>query len=255
VRSRAPWPLALSARVYRLLLAAYPAGFRRAYGPQMTQVFRDCCRDAYRQGGILGLAGLWLRTLGDLGMTAAQEHLQKGDRMRLKRWFDVAVALPALLLLAPLLALIAAAIKLDSPGPALYKDRRIGQGGRPFAMYKFRTMTEDSGGSKQVTRVGRVLRATMLDELPQLFNILSGDMSLIGPRPAAPGEALLDDPAWRPVLAVRPGVSGLEQVIYGFAKPDPQRRLELNLRYLRERSLALDLKLLLRTLSALLGMK
>jgi lipopolysaccharide/colanic/teichoic acid biosynthesis glycosyltransferase len=244
----------LSTWVYRLLLAVYPAGFRRTYGPHMLQIFRDCCRDAYRQGGILGLGELWLHTLGDLGMTAVQEHLQKGSRMKLKRWFDVAVALIGLLLLAPLFALIAATIKLDSPGTVLYKDRRIGKDGRPFAMYKFRTMTatEESGGSRRVTRVGRVLRAAMLDELPQLFNILSGDMSLIGPRPAVPGEVQLDDSAWQRVLAIRPGISGLEQVTYGFAKVDPQRRLELNLRYIRERSLALDLKLLLHTCSALL---
>jgi lipopolysaccharide/colanic/teichoic acid biosynthesis glycosyltransferase len=86
----------------------------------------------------------------------------------------------------------------------------------------------------------------------RVSSILSGDMSLIGPRLAAPGEVLLDDSAWQRVLAIRPGISGLEQVTYGFAKVDPQCRLELNLRYIRERSLALDLRLLLRTCTTLL---
>jgi lipopolysaccharide/colanic/teichoic acid biosynthesis glycosyltransferase len=249
-----PGCLSLSERIYRALLLVYPAPFRREYGVQMAQVFCDCCRDAYRRSGRVGIAVLWTYTLCDLAASALDAHLSEEKRM-LKRMIDIVFALFWLWMLAPLLALIAIAIKLDSRGPVFYRDSRIGRGGQPFVMYKFRTMFVDGEQRRgaRVTRVGRLLRATLLDELPTFFNVLRGEMSLVGPRPPVPGVANLDDPAWRRVLTLRPGISGLEQVTNNFASVDAGQRLELNLRYLESRSALLDLKLLWRTLWLLIG--
>jgi lipopolysaccharide/colanic/teichoic acid biosynthesis glycosyltransferase len=192
--------------------------------------------------------------------------------MELKRLFDIAVALGALLLLAPVFLLIGALIKLDSSGPVLYKARRIGRGGRPFQMYKFRTMIVQADqlgpaltykDDPRITRAGRFLRRTHIDELPQLLNVLDGSMSLVGPRPEAPEYVDLEIAVWREVLSVRPGICGLAQLTYAVdeaamlqngATVDRDyvdrilpKKLKLDLRYIRDRSLLLDVRLLLRT--------
>ncbi len=140
-----------------------------------------------------------------------------------KRLIDAAVAGLALLGLSPLLALIGVAVRLDSPGPILYQARRVGRGGVEFSMYKFRTMHDrraehgpriTHGGDRRVTRVGRLLRRTKLDELPQLWNVVRGDMSLVGPRPEDPHYVALYTPEQRRVLDVRPGVTSLASVRY-----------------------------------------
>lgn len=193
--------------------------------------------------------------------------------MTSKRFFDIALSLIALLALVPVLVLIGILIKLDSRGPVLYQARRIGQGGRLFRMYKFRTMAADAEQSgpaltykddPRITRIGRFLRRVRIDEVPQLFNVLKGEMSLVGPRPEAPEYVDLEKPIWRQVLSVRPGICGLAQLTYAIdetailnnaASLDRDyishilpAKLELDLRYVRDQSFLFDLRLILQTL-------
>ena len=179
-----------------------------------------------------------------------------------KRAFDAALALALLCFFAPLLLAIAIAVRLDSPGPALFRQRRTGLDGRLFQILKFRTMTvmEDgaltavSRGDPRVTRIGAVLRRTSLDELPQLLNVVLGDMSLVGPRPhAIAHDERFSQEAPNYVLrfAARPGVTGLAQ-ISGFRGEIVSRecldgRVDADLRYIRGWSLLLDLRILLAT--------
>jgi lipopolysaccharide/colanic/teichoic acid biosynthesis glycosyltransferase len=130
------------------------------------------------------------------------------------RWFDAASATAALLALAPLAAVLAAVVRLSSPGPALFRQQRIGRGGQPFEMFKFRTMRINAGGPQftaddddRVTPFGRFLRKTKLDEMPELWNVVRGDMALVGPRPEVAAYVDLEDPAWLEVLRVRPGLT------------------------------------------------
>jgi lipopolysaccharide/colanic/teichoic acid biosynthesis glycosyltransferase len=132
----------------------------------------------------------------------------------LPRWFEVAVATLGLIVGAPLLVAVAVAVRLSSPGPVLFRQERVGRGGRLFTMYKFRTMVVNGGGphvtasgDPRVTGVGRWLRRLKLDELPELVNVLRGDMSLVGPRPEVPRYVDLADPCWQVVLQVRPGIT------------------------------------------------
>jgi lipopolysaccharide/colanic/teichoic acid biosynthesis glycosyltransferase len=182
----------------------------------------------------------------------------------IKRLFDMALAATGLLLSAPLWAVIPAAIRLEDGGPVMYPQERVGLNGRVFKALKFRSMVphaEAASGPVQagendprVTRVGRVLRATAMDELPQLWNILVGDMSFVGPRPLRPGEieragdgrtrALHDIPGYERRHSVRPGLTGLAQV---YAPRDLVRaeKFRFDLEYLDAASVRLDLKLLL----------
>lgn len=141
----------------------------------------------------------------------------------MKRLLDMALAGTALVVSAPLLAALGAAIKLDSPGPALFRQTRIGRGGRPFRMVKLRTMTvqDDRSGPQvtasadpRITRVGALLRRTKLDELPQLWNVLRGDMSIVGPRPEVPRYIEQYRPEWRRLLDVRPGLTDLASLAF-----------------------------------------
>ena len=193
-----------------------------------------------------------------------------------KRLFDVLAAACGLLLLAPVLLAIALWIRLDSPGPALFRQQRVGRHGRLFNIYKFRTMADRPddgrqltvGGDPRITRAGRFLRRTKLDELPQLLNVLEGTMSLVGPRPEVPRYVDRYPPAVRQtVLSVAPGITDLAAILFkdendilGRA-PDPERayvetilpvKLEYYQRYVRERSFWLDLRILFRTLAAIL---
>lgn len=132
----------------------------------------------------------------------------------LPRGFEVVLCAVGLTVLGPLLVAIALAIKVTSPGPVLFRQRRIGRGGEPFTLHKFRSMRIDTPGSRvtaagdrRITPVGRVLRRTKLDELPELFDVLRGDMALVGPRPEVPAYYDPTSPLWRPVVAVRPGLT------------------------------------------------
>jgi exopolysaccharide biosynthesis polyprenyl glycosylphosphotransferase len=180
-----------------------------------------------------------------------------------KRMIDVMGAITLLVLAAPVLLMVAAAIRMDSGGPAMFRQIRLGRGGRPFAILKFRTMNviEDGDAVVQatqndarVTRVGRFLRAASLDELPQLFNVLRGEMSLVGPRPHATAhDALYASliPNYNLRQNVKPGITGWAQ-INGYRGGTPtldlmQRRIDFDLAYVADASLVLDLKILLCT--------
>lgn len=183
------------------------------------------------------------------------------------RLFDAACAAAGLLLLAPVFAGLALLILLDDGPPILFSQIRIGRGGKPFRMWKFRTMRSSGeglaitvAGDSRVTRAGTALRRWKLDELPQLFNVLTGDMGLVGPRPEVPEYVQLEAPLWQAVLRVRPGVTDLASLFYRHeekilaAAADPEAfyresvlpaKLGLNLAYLRSRSFPQDLRLIL----------
>jgi lipopolysaccharide/colanic/teichoic acid biosynthesis glycosyltransferase len=175
----------------------------------------------------------------------------------MKRLLDVLVSASLLVLLSPLLACAALAIALESPGPVLFRQTRLGRGGREFSMYKFRSMVVDaasigpyhtSSGDPRITRVGRFMRRTSIDELPQLLNVLKGDMSVVGPRPDVPAQrALYSDSDWAQRCSVRPGITGLAQAVLR-SQATPEQRLALDLRYAREQSFWLDAKIVAWTI-------
>ncbi len=192
-----------------------------------------------------------------------------------KRGLDLVVAGLALACLWPVLLVLALLVKLDSPGPALYRAPRVGRDGRPFTMYKFRTMSlgADAGAGitgqadPRVTRLGRWLRRTRLDELPQLINVLRGEMSLVGPRPESPRYLPFYTPEQRAVLRVRPGITGPTQLRYRdeaalLTAPDIEAqyvhellpaKLASDLEYVRTRTFWLDLRLLAQTAAVAVG--
>jgi lipopolysaccharide/colanic/teichoic acid biosynthesis glycosyltransferase len=202
------------------------------------------------------------------------------SRLRLKRWMDLVIGVPALIILLPVFVLVAIIIRLDSAGPVLFRQMRVGMGGRPFAILKFRTMVCDAtdelhrdlvlplvrggasdalegnvgpaprfyklAGDPRITRAGRWLRRTSLDELPQLFNVLRGEMSLVGPRPPVTYEYDAYE-AWQlQRLAVPQGMTGLWQVS-GRNRLSYRRMNELDIEYVRRWSPWLDLKILALT--------
>jgi lipopolysaccharide/colanic/teichoic acid biosynthesis glycosyltransferase len=175
-----------------------------------------------------------------------------------KRLLDVVLAGIGSALSAPVLALIALAIRLESPGSPIYRQTRVGQGGATFEIYKLRTMVhgaEFTGaglaiqrGDARITRVGHVLRRFSLDELPNLWNVVRGDMSVVGPRPTLQHQVDHYTPRQRGRLAVKPGITGWAQVNGRASLPWPER-IELDLWYVDHQSLALDLRILARTLA------
>lgn len=192
-----------------------------------------------------------------------------GDRT--KRFFDVIIAAVALVLLAPVLLLIALVVKVCSPGPVLYRGVRVGLHGRLFSMLKFRTMVvnaESLGGSataaddQRITNIGKLLRRYKLDELPQVLNVLAGDMSLVGPRPEVQKYVRLYSPEEKAILAVRPGItdwasiwdSNEAAVLEGSRDPEKSyeelirpTKLALQLLYVRNHSFLMDLKIVFHT--------
>jgi lipopolysaccharide/colanic/teichoic acid biosynthesis glycosyltransferase len=196
------------------------------------------------------------------------------------RALDIVVAATLLFLLAPLLLVIAAVIRADSPGWVIFRQRRIGRDLEPFMVAKFRTMRADAGedthqayvlalleghdgapsaepmrkliGDVRVTRVGGLLRRTSLDELPQLWNVLRGDMSLVGPRPPIPYEVEHYRPEWFGRFAVKPGVTGLWQV-NGRSQRTVEEMMQLDVSYVERRTLRLNLWILLRTVPVVLS--
>ena len=190
----------------------------------------------------------------------------------MKRVFDVLLSTIALMLLAPLLLFLAMLIRLDSAGPALFRQERVGRGGRVFHILKFRTMVQDApskggpitiGDDPRITNVGKWLRSTKIDELPQLFNILKGDMSFVGPRPEVQKYVDLFRQDFEQILQVRPGLTDLASLRYrdeaellgSFEDPEEAYRehilpdkIQLAKEYLRRSSMLFDLSLMFRTL-------
>jgi lipopolysaccharide/colanic/teichoic acid biosynthesis glycosyltransferase len=218
-------------------------------------------------GGADGQGGL-RATFKDGMPVLPSRTLGSSLRDATKRGLDIALSAAALLVFLPLLVCLAIGVKLSSPGPVLFKQKRYGKDGRAFTIYKFRTMrteAEDPTGVRQVrandpglTRLGAVMRAKSLDELPQLINVLKGDMSLIGPRPHAigmkaaglPYEELV--PYYRLRHTVRPGLSGWAQV-NGFRGPTTdaetaRQRIEHDIAYIQNQSTWLDIKIIALTL-------
>lgn len=195
-----------------------------------------------------------------------------------KRLFDIVFAGLGLLLLSPVLLMIAIWVRLDSPGPALFRQRRVGRHGQPFTIHKFRTMRADApglgpqitiGADPRITGSGATLRHYKLDELPQLWDVLRGAMSLVGPRPeVARYVALYPDDVRELVLSVRPGITDLASIEYRDESAvlarasNPEHsyvhivmpaKVALAVRYVRTRSLAGDVRLIFRTIGAILG--
>ena len=179
-----------------------------------------------------------------------------GAGRAVRRALDVVVAALALALCSPLLLLAMIAIRLESRGGVIYRQRRVGIDGRVFEVYKLRTMVHGAehigaglridAGDERVTRVGALLRRTSFDEVPNLLNVLRGEMSLVGPRPTLPEQVAQYTPRQRGRLAVKPGLTGWAQVNGRTSLPWSER-IELDLYYVEHRSLALDLKILART--------
>ncbi len=180
------------------------------------------------------------------------------------------LSLVGLVVALPAVAGLAAAILLEDGSPVLFGQMRIGRNGRPFRLWKLRSMRQDPAGARitagadpRITRVGRLIRKYKLDELPQLWNVAAGEMSLIGPRPELPAFVDLADPVWREVLSVRPGISDLATLVYRNEEEllrgadDPEKhyrtvilpeKLSLNVSYLRRRTVWSDLRLVLMTI-------
>ena len=194
-----------------------------------------------------------------------------------KRAFDLLVVSAALVLLSPLIAVVALLVRLESPGPVLFRQRRVGKDGRVFDMYKFRTMRTDAAaesgstpvpqvsdftsyvfdplyGGKRYTRVGRFLRSSSLDELPNLLNVLRGDMSIVGPRPEVQELVAQYSPEYQRRHKVRPGMTGLAQV-NGRGGLTYDETMLYDLEYVDHHSLARDLAILARTVPVVLSRK
>jgi len=179
-----------------------------------------------------------------------------------RRAFDVAVAATALALSSPLLAIAIVAIRVESRGHPIYRQRRVGRDGREFDVLKLRTMVDGAesigaglaidAGDPRITRVGRLLRRTSLDELPNLVNVLKGEMAIVGPRPTVPVQVTQYTDRQRRRLAVRPGITGWAQVNGRASLPWPER-IELDLWYIEHRTWRLDLQILLRSARLVLG--
>lgn len=209
-----------------------------------------------------------LPACGDPAPRPRAAHRRGPGRSMRKRAFDVIAAVAGLAFLAPLLATIAILVRLDSPGPSLFRQARTGRGGRPFMIYKFRTMAVMESGADarqavpddpRITRIGRFLRRTSLDELPQLLNVLTGDMSIVGPRPHALAHdahysALIEGYAER--FRTRPGVTGLAQVA-GFRGPTATtermaQRIALDNAYIDGWRFSRDIAILWRTIKVVI---
>lgn len=220
-------------------------------------------------------------TFGDEGAASARPFLGRGGVATdvSCRALDIAGSLLMLLVLAPLLVAVAILLKRDSPGPVLFRQQRLGHRGRPFVVNKFRTMhhgvghdrhrefvlglingehdARDPSGAPQfkltdderVTRLGHLLRRTSIDELPQLLNVLRGEMSLVGPRPPIPYEVEGYPMHWFGRFAVKPGITGLWQVA-GRSQVPLEEMVRLDIEYARRRSLLLNLRIMLRTVPA-----
>ncbi len=197
-------------------------------------------------------------------------------QLALKRAMDIVISGCALVVIWPVLLLIALAIKIDDPGPVFYRQVRVGKDGKEFRIFKFRTMVVDAdkkglaitvGRDNRITRMGRILRKTKLDELAQLINVFTGEMSFVGPRPEVPKYVNMYTPYQRQVLLVRPGITDYASIAYRNENDmlegaeDPERmyidvimpdKIELNMKYLREISPLADIRLIISTIIAII---
>jgi exopolysaccharide biosynthesis polyprenyl glycosylphosphotransferase len=240
-----------------VLIIATSAVERDSLLPMIAQASAAGVRTYFAPGDFLGPGHqLEFTELDGVMLAHLPGSTNRGTYDFAKRLLDTFVSMLLLLLLAPVAAIIALLVKTASPGPILFRQVRVGQGGRRFTMYKFRTMYPDaphyeyspgSGDDPRVTPLGRILRRTSLDELPQLVNVLLGQMSLVGPRPEMPFIAEQYDAALRQRLSVKPGMTGLWQI-------GPHRSLpihhhpEYDAYYVRYRSIFMDAAILLHTL-------
>lgn len=180
---------------------------------------------------------------------------RRRERM-LKRLFDILASAIALPVALPVIGLFVIAIRMDSPGPGLFRQERVGRDGRPFTCLKLRTMRQDAphlpthlAGATHLTSLGRHLRRWKIDELPQLWNVLTGDMSFVGPRPCLPSQIeLVAERRKRGVLAAKPGITGLAQV-KGIDMSDPVLLSQVDAQYVRSAGILMDLRLILATFS------
>jgi exopolysaccharide biosynthesis polyprenyl glycosylphosphotransferase len=246
--------------------------------PETLEILLDCRELGFR---VSNLASVYERLTGRLPVEYANYNLQlllspaDSPVFRLhqatKRVMDVLLSIIGLLLLGLVLPFVALGNALTSPGPLFYRQERMGKGGRPFTLVKLRSMSLDaecsSGGAvwcgdndPRITPVGRFLRKTRLDEVPQLVNVLRGEMSLVGPRPERPhfvGELARTFPLYRARHAIKPGVTGWAQVKYeyGNSVEDARNKLEYDLYYVKHTSFYLDFLILLHTVRTIIGMK
>lgn len=165
----------------------------------------------------------------------------------LKRTFDIVVAIFWGIIFAPLALIIALVIKLESLGPAVHPSQRVGKHGKPFFYYRFRTRV---GTPPKYTRFGRFIGNLSLDEIPVFWNILKGDLSVVGPRPEVPGRVDLNDPDWQKVLSVRPGLTGLGGLTFmdKYNQTSVKDRIQPEIRYVENQSFLLDMRILAKTL-------
>ena len=247
------------------------------YHRKILGIMRQCEREQVRARIVpdlfqLALSRVDIEDLGGIPIIGVKEISITGWNLAFKRACDLVLSLAALIFLSPLLLLISVAIKLDSPGPILFKQVRVGKGGRKFVCYKFRSMRQGAEEERpqladrdevvgptfkmrsdpRCTRVGRFLRRTSLDELPQLHNVLRGEMSLVGPRPAIPSEVEQYQEWHRKRLEVSPGITGLWQVS-GRSQLTFDEMCLLDIYYLENWSPLLDLKIALKTAPAVLA--
>jgi exopolysaccharide biosynthesis polyprenyl glycosylphosphotransferase len=242
------------------------------YHRKIVSIIAQCEREQVRVRIVpdifqMTLSHLDVEDLGGVPMIGVRDIAIGKGQMAFKRAMDVTISLIGLILLFPLFLLIAIFIRLDSPGPVLFRQIRVGKGEQLFACYKFRSMVEgadeekerlenlnEAGGAffkirkdPRITRLGRVLRRASMDELPQLFNVLMGHMSLVGPRPAPPAEVQRYQPWHRRRLEVSPGITGLWQVS-GRSELTFDEMVLLDLYYIENWSPLLDIQIMLRTL-------
>lgn len=234
---------------------------REATDPKLAQILQIYDQERFQSTD--AARRLQLRLL----LWSIQLHIVQ----RLKRALDLLLATMALLVLFPIMAITALAIKLESPGPIIFRQTRVGKWGKTFTCYKFRSMCMDAEARKQaliqqnevdgpifkmqtdprVTRVGRIIRKLSIDELPQLFNVFKGDMSLVGPRPPVPHEVNQYKFDHLRRLDAMPGLTGLQQVS-GRSDLPFERWVELDLQYISQQSLRKDIEILLKTIPAVL---
>lgn len=250
---------------------------RHAINPELFAALLDCQERGFR---LITMPVLYERLLGRVPVEHVGRDLQMivwmgddpGERLYtlLKRATDFLLALLGLLVLGLLAPIVALANALTCPGPLLYRQERVGQRGKPYQMIKFRSMVPDAekgtgavwacAGDKRISWIGRFMRKTRLDELPQVINVLRGEMSVIGPRPERPEfvtQLAEEIPFYRARHSMRPGITGWAQVQYDYGNSldDARAKLEYDLYYIKHASLLLDLRILLRTVSVMVLMK
>jgi exopolysaccharide biosynthesis polyprenyl glycosylphosphotransferase len=259
------WPMLRQQGIWRVVVASQP-------GEAVVESLMDCKLRGMR---ILSAASFQENYLGriDLDALSANSLLLGQDfsagtlSAALKRLCDIGVAIGMIILLLPLMVITALAVKVDSPGPIFYRQQRVGQFGKTFTLFKFRSMTVDAEASgspiwaqqqdPRVTRVGRFIRATRIDELPQLANVISGEMSLVGPRPERPHfveQLARAIPFYRQRAYAKPGLTGWAQVNfpYGASVEDAREKLAYDLYYAKNRTFMLDAIILVSTIRVVL---